>query len=211
MMHTDRLLNEKIKDLSTRINGFRVLILHNDLLIAERMLVKILNALEKQKVYLVIYSNARHARLEKLLKLYSQNREFEILRKVEIIKVGTNSNTSFGRIQRIVDPHNLYPDSLIDSIYEISDESVIVFYGFVLDDFERFLEILDNVNTNSTILTEYPLVEYKDQILKEYHDLIIKIQKQDLYFSILVEPRVPICEEVNVQLDLYSVTHTLLK
>jgi len=222
-MRRDRLLNEKLEDLPTRIDGFRVLILHNDLWVAERMLVKILNALKGRKIYFVIYSNTKHMRLEKLLKLCSQNEraerraeradwwgEFEVLREVEIIKVGTNGNTCFGRIQRLVDPHYHYPDTLIDSIYRIDERSVIVFYGFVLDDFEHFLEILDNVNSNSTVLTEYPLVEYEyyDQILREYHDVIIKVQRQDLNFSIVVEPRVPICEEVNVQLDPYDVRYS---
>lgn len=63
-MRRDGLLNEKLEDLSTRIDGFRVLILHNDLWVAERMLVKILNALKGRKIYFVIYSNTKQVRLD---------------------------------------------------------------------------------------------------------------------------------------------------
>ncbi len=129
----------------------------------------------------------------------------ELLQDFNIIKVGTVNNTSFGRIYCLIDPNNQYPDSLIDLVRKLN--GVLVFYGFVLDFFENFVEILDHLNSEVTVLTEYPIedYEYYSRVLGEFYDVILRVQKDDVGSCIHIEPRIPVCEEKSIHLDFFKI------
>lgn len=188
-MHRDEWENFDL-DVVPRLEGLRVKILYDSPYALRSLLFyHIIPHFSSKNILIAVYSDTMLRRLEKTYESIARTSPeiAEILEKTRILKIGSESPASFGRLQHALPIDSDWLKTFMQILGKLTERDLILFYGFSLlprmygeSALKHILRMFESVPDGPTIISKSRRGIYEERInmfINMLYDVIIDIKK----------------------------------
>ena len=177
--------------LVSSLEYLRTLIVYDSPYVARSLLFyHILPKFSSKNIFIAVYSDTMYRRLVKTYESIQKvsPKIAEILNNVEIIKVGTRGNVSFGNLYKLISGQTWHK-SLITITKNLNKDDVLILHGFSIiphmhdrKGLIEVLKLLDSINEDVTVIGKCSENLYNmktEKLFERFYDVILRIKRTE--------------------------------